>query len=171
VRAVVSGLSDHSEPAGYVIYSGVALEASVVRWFGDAAALLFSLRTESWEVEGPESAGADQRLGSLEMLPMNLSLSWRPRGRSGGDFQPYLGAGVNVTPTWEKSGALDSTQPPTTVGPMLQLGTDVTLAPRAALNMDVRWNTMRVDVVDFSTPTPLVRLDPLSLGMGLTVRF
>lgn len=171
LRAVVSGLSDHSDPPGYTIYSGISLEASVVRWLSDVATLELSFRTESREVEGPASAPAGRALGSLEMLPVNLLVAWHPRGRGGSDLQPYLGAGVNVTPTWEKSGALDSTDEPTTVGPAVQMGADWWVAERTALNLDVRWNPMTVDVENFAPAAPSVKLDPLSLGMGVTIRF
>lgn len=166
VRAVLSGSSDHSEPTGYTLYSGIALEAGVVRWLGDAAALELAVRTESREVEGPEG-----NLGSLEMLPLSLAVAWRPRGPGGGDLQPYLGAGLNLTATWEKSGALDSTNPPPRLAPLVQVGADWALASGTALNVDARWHTMDVDVEDLGATAPSVRLDPLALGLGLTVRF
>jgi outer membrane protein W len=170
VRAVLSGSTDHSEPPGYTIYSGIGLEVAVVRRLGDGFALEMAARTESREVTGPEGS-ADHRLGSMEMLPLGFTLAWRPRGAGGGDFQPYLGAGVNVTHTWEKSGALDSTDPPPTFGPLLQLGADWAVAGRTAVNVDVRWNTQRVEIRDLTTLTPSIPLDPVALGLGMTVRF
>ena len=170
VRAVLSGSTDHSDPPGYTVYSGLGLEVAVARRLGDAFAVELSARTESREVTGPEGSG-DHRLGSMEMLPLGLTLAWRPRQAGGGDFQPYLGAGVNLTHVWEKSGALDSTNPPPTFGPQVQLGADWAVAQRTALNLDVRWHTQTVEIRDLTTPTPSLPLDPLALGLGLTVRF
>ncbi|HSW29218.1 MAG TPA: OmpW family outer membrane protein [Longimicrobiales bacterium] len=170
VRAVLSGSTHHSDPPGYTIYSGLGLELALVRRLGDAFAVELAARTESREVTGPEGSG-DHRLGSMEMIPLNLSLAWRPRGRSDADLQPYLGAGVNVTHVWEKSGALDSTNPPPSLAPLIQMGTDWAVARRTAINLDVRWNPQTVEIRDFVVPTPTLPLDPLALGLGLTVRF
>ncbi len=171
VRAVLSGDSYDSDPAGYKIYSGVALEAAVVRRVSEVVALELSVRTESREVEGPRAAGVEHRLGSLEMVPVTLSAQWRPRGHVDAPWQPYVGAGVNVTGTWEKSGALDSTNPGPTVGPAVVAGMDWRLAGAATFTLDARWNTLRVDIEDFGTTIPSVRIDPLSLGMGIGLRF
>lgn len=171
VRAVLSGNSYESEPAGYKLYSGLGLEAAVARRLGDALSVEVSLRTESREMEGPRVAGADHRLGSLEMLPVTAALLWLPRGRSGAALQPYLGAGVNLTATWEKSGALDSANIAPTVGPAIQLGADWSLTDRTTLDLDVRWHTMTVDIEDFGATVPSVKVDPLVLGLGLGVRF
>ncbi len=170
VRAVLSGSTDHSDPPGYTIYSGLGLEVAVLRRLSDAFAVELAARTESREVTGPQGSG-DHRLGSMEMIPLNLSLAWRPRGRSDADFQPYLGAGVNFTHVWEKSGALDSTSPPPTLAPLIQMGADWAVAGRTAINLDVRWNPQTVEIRDFVAPTPSLSLDPLALGLGLTVRF
>lgn len=169
VRAVLSGSSDHSEPDGYSIYSGLALEAAVLRRLGRATGLALSLRTESREVEGPAAVGG--HLGSLEMLPLGLTALWFPRGDPRAGLSPYVGAGIDLTVTWERSGALDSTHEPTRAAPMLQLGLDWSWTDRTALNLDARWHPLTVKVEDFAPETPSVRLDPLALGMGLRLRF
>lgn len=162
IRATLRGSSDTGEADAYAIYSGVALDVAFVRRFGDFAAEL-SLRTESREVEAPADG---PHLGSLEMLPVGLTVQWRPRS-GGGAFQPYVGAGVSSTYTWEKSGALDSIDVPLHVGPLVQLGFDHRLSPRAALNVDVRWGTLRVDLTELDPSAPEVKVDPLVFGLGL----
>jgi len=167
VRAVMSGSSYDSEPADYRIYSGVGLSLSVVRDLGERAAVELSFRTESREVEGPRGATADHRLGSFEMLPVDLIAQWRPRGGTGGSWQPRLGIGVNLTTTWEASGQLDSTHPPITLGPALQVGLDKSLTARAVLSLDARWTTMTVRFDNYAVPSPEVRVGPLTLGLGI----
>jgi outer membrane protein W len=49
-------------------------------------------------------------------------VQWRPLDATDGVFQPYAGAGVNLTAVWEKSGALDSTDSPLSTAPVGQLG-------------------------------------------------
>jgi hypothetical protein len=163
VRATLSGSSDTSEPGAYGIYSGMGLDVGLVRGLGSFA-LELSLRTESREVEGP---GPGPNLGSLEMLPIGLTVQWRPRSDGDGAFQPYIGAGATSTITWEKSGALDSIDVPLHLGPTAQLGFDYRLSPSAALNLDVRWGTLRVDLTELDPDARDVKVDPLALGLGL----
>jgi outer membrane protein len=167
VRATLSGSSDTSVAGAYGIYSGVALDVALVRDLGSFA-LELSLRTESREVEGP---GPGPHLGSLEMLPVGLAVQWRPRSNREGAFQPYLGAGVSTTLTWEKSGALDSIDVPAHVGPAVQIGFDYRLSSAAALNLDVRWGTLRVDLTELDPDASEVKVDPLILGVGLAFPF
>jgi len=171
LRVVISGTSAESEPADYKIYSGVSLEGAVSRKLGDVTAIELAVRTESREVEGPRTPGTEHRLGAFEMLPIDLTLQWRPRGRSDASLQPYVGLGLNVTTTWEASGLLDSTHPPVTLGPAVQLGVTHALSPQAVLNVDARWHTMSVDFVNFAETEPRVTLDPLSLGLGVGISF
>lgn len=171
VRAVLSGDSWESQPAGIRIYSGIALEAAVVRRLSDAAVLELSFRTESREVEGPRDAGVEHRWGSLEMIPVTLSAQWRPRGHGDAAWQPYLGAGINLTATWEKSGLLDATNEPLSVGPAVVLGMDWRIRGGTTFLLDARWNTLSVDLEDFGPTVPLVKIDPLSIGAGVGVRF
>jgi len=166
VRAVLSGSSDTDVAGGYTVYSGVALEAAVVRRVSDGFALELSVRTESREVTGPT-----RNLGSLEMIPLTLSGQWRPRGSGGAPWQPYLGAGVNVTGTWEKSGDLDSAHVAPKVGPALVLGSDWSLGDRSTLNLDVRWNPLRVEMDHIPSPPPSIKVDPLAMALGVGVRF
>ena len=142
----------------------------LVRRLSEQASLELAFRTESREVEGPAGDG-DHRLGSLELAPISLLVQWRPRGWEAGGFQPFLGAGANVTLSWEASGALDSADIATTIGPALQLGTDYRLSPMVGLNFDVKWNTLTLDIEDFGTTVPSIRIDPLSLGLGIGFRF
>ncbi|MGE0157975.1 MAG: OmpW family protein [Gemmatimonadales bacterium] len=165
VRATMSGSSDVSDAGSYAIYSGIALDVALARSVGPFA-LELALRTESREVTDPGAAGA--ALGSLEMLPVTLSAQWRPLSGRAGAFQPYVGAGVSSTVTWEKSGALDSVPVPMHVGPLLQLGFDRRLSPASALNLDVRWSTLRVDLSAYDAGAQSVKVDPLVLGLGLS---
>jgi outer membrane protein W len=100
------------------------------------------------------------------MLPIGLVVQWRPRS-SDHDFQPYLGLGATSTITWEKSGALDSIDVPLHVGPTVQLGFDHRLSPAAALNLDVRWGTLRVDLTQLDPDAAEVKADPLVFGVGV----
>ena len=166
-RAFMSGSSTHSDPAGYKVYSGIGVEAGVARQLGRALALELTLRTESREVDVDSGTGTDTRLGSLELLPISLMVQYFPLT---GAFRPYVGAGVNLTVCWEKSGALDDTQVSPSVGPALQAGLDVALSQALFLNVDVRWNLLRMDLTAQATKVATLEIDPLTLGLGLGVR-
>src|SRR5690349_18306 len=105
-RLVATGSSDRSEPAGYKVYSSFALDGGLRRDLSRTLAAELRLRTESREVDSLVTSGEDRRLGSLELLPMNLTLQLRPF--PAGSVRPYAGGGLNLTVAWEKSGALDS---------------------------------------------------------------
>lgn len=169
VRGTLSGNSGKSDPEGYDIYSGLAFDAALQRSLAHRLALELSMRTESREVEGPEGPGLEHRLGSLEMLPVNLLVVWRPLAEGPAILQPYVGGGLNATIIWEKSGLLDSTDPPSSFSPAVTLGAEITLSPRVVLSLDAKWHKMKVELKGYADPVPAVTLDPLALGLGLGV--
>ena len=162
----MSGSSTHSDPAGYKVYSGIGLEAAVDHRIHGFLGVELTIRTESREVDVNRGAPVDTRLGSLELLPISLIVQAFPWD---GTFRPYLGAGINLTVCWEKSGALDNTQVTPSIGPVVQLGLDVALSAAFFLNADIRWNLLRTDVKDQGSVTSLT-IDPLTLGVGVGVR-
>ena len=168
-RLLATGSSDESEPAGYKVFSAVTLEASLRRSFSRVVGAELTVRTESREVDSLVPTGEDRRLGSLELLPMSLLLQFRVP--SGGKVHPYAGAGVNLTVAWEKSGALDSVDMPGSVGPAVQVGADWELSPRALVNLDLRWNTLRAKLENGGARLARLKVDPVSLGVGVGFRF
>jgi outer membrane protein len=165
-RAVMTGSSDpdRSDPKGYEFYSAFAIEAAVQRRLGSRFALETSLRTESREV-----TFQDAPAGSIEVLPVNVILQYRPP--IGDRVRPYVGAGLNLSVVWEKAGALDSTDLAPSIAPAVQLGVDVRLTPRLFLNLDVRWHPWRTDVEADGETLARLQIDPLALGAGIGFRF
>jgi outer membrane protein len=96
-------------------------------------------------------------------------VAWSPRGAEK-TVRPYVGAGVNLTLCWEKSGALDDTQLSPSVSPAVQLGLDVALSRLLALNVDVRWNLLRTDGMERGARLARLEIDPLTLGLGVAIR-
>jgi outer membrane protein len=169
-RAVMSGSSDHSEPDGYTVYSGISLEAGVGWAFHRLFGLELTARTESREIDQATGLdGEDMRLGSVELLPVNLFVQFRPAWWSG--VHPYAGAGLNLTVAWEKSGMLDSSDLSPWLGPAVDLGVDVDMGRALFFNLDARWNAYRTDVELDGTRMARLRIDPISLGAGVGARF
>jgi outer membrane protein len=168
-RIVATGSSDRSEPTGYKVYSAFALDAAIRHSYSRLLGVELSLRTESREVDSLVPAGEDRRLGSLELLPINLLLQVRPFGQGG--VHPYAGAGLNLTVAWEKSGTLDSVDMKGSVGPAVQAGVDIDLGPRALLNVDLQWNTLNAKLENGGTRLTDLKIDPLRLGVGIGFLF
>ena len=169
-RFALSGTSDDSDPAGITVYSGLSLEAALRRELGRGFAAELGMRSESREVDRDTGGGKPDPLGSLEVLPLTLLAQYRPA--LGDRFRPYAGAGVSLTTVWEKSGFLDTYDVDPHIGPVLQLGLDVAIGARAVLNADVRWNAYTARIVQESGEEfAEVRIDPLTLGLGLGIAF
>ncbi len=168
-RVFLTGQSDESDPPGYVVYSALGLEAGLDRALGRRLAVALTVRTESREVDVATAAGPDTRLGSIEFLPVNLFLQYRPR--PDGSVHPYVGAGVNLTVAWEKSGALDSNAVSPGVGPAVQLGADFDLGPAMLWTLEARWNAHRTELRSGSTKPVSLTLDTVVLGTGVGFRF
>jgi len=168
-RVLVTGSSDHSEPEGYVAYSTFALEAALRRALTGRLALELAARTESREINRRQPGGPEIRLGSAELLPLNLLLQYSLR--SGGGFRPYAAAGAHFTVAWEKSGAIDSHDLSPTPGVAVALGADWDAGRRVVVNTDLRWNSYRPDLEIAGAHVANLKLDPLTLGIGLGFSF
>jgi outer membrane protein len=167
-RILMTGSSDNSEPPGYQVYSAFTLEASLRRMLGRSFAAEVTIRTESREVDSLFPSGENRRLGSLELLPLNLFVQYRLQT---GNVRPYAGAGVSATFAWEKSGVLDSADMKASLGAALQLGADLRLSSSAVLNADLKWNRTQLSLSNGGSPLTDIQLDPLSLGVGVGFRF
>jgi outer membrane protein len=168
-RAQASGSSVSSEPIGYQVYSAITLGAALSRALGRYLGVELAAATESREVDQAQAGAPDLRLGSIELLPVNLLLQLRPT--FGGRAHPYVGAGVNLTVAWEKSGTLDSRDVPPSVGPAVQVGTDIEVAPSVLLNFDVKWNALRTNIGEAGRTLAALKIDPMTFGLGLGFRF
>lgn len=170
-RLVLSGSSDaaESDPQGYKVYSGIALDAGIQRRLGSRFVVDLNVRTESREITLRRAQGGEAPLGSVEALPVTLVLQYRPF--AGEKIRPYFGAGLNLTVVWEKAGALDSTDLSPSIAPAVQLGTDVRLSPRVFLNLDVKWNPWRTEIKERGDTLAHLRVDPIAVGAGVGFRF
>jgi outer membrane protein len=167
-RILMTGSSDDSDPPGYQVYSAFTLEASLRRMLGRSFAAEVTIRTESREVDSLFPPGENRRLGSLELLPVNLFLQYRLGTRG---VRPYAGVGLSATFAWEKSGVLDSTDMKGSLGPALQLGADFRLSSAVVLNTDLKWNRTQVNLTNGETRLADIRLDPVSFAVGVGFRF
>ncbi len=117
--------------------------------------------------------GGPVDIGTFRALPPTLTLKYDflPEDR----FQPYVGAGVNLTfiskvnlavPT---VGALSLEK--TSVGPAAQAGFDYELTGNWYFNADLKWAMIRSDVKYQGVKISEARIDPLLFGVGFGYRF
>ena len=60
---------------------------------------------------------------------------------------------------------------PASLNPAVGLGADYELSNRLVLNLDVKWNPQTARLTNLRTPDPTVKIDPMTFGLGLGVRF
>ena len=112
------------------------------------------------------------KLGTFKHLPPTLTAQWR--FLPGQTFNPYVGAGLNLTLISDvklAGGALDLDK--TSVGLAAQVGADIKLAPSWYLNVDVKYVQIKSDVKDKATGAKVttVKVDPMLYGVGVGYRF
>ncbi len=166
-RFAATGASDASDPEGYKAYSSLHLNAAL-RWsFNRILSLEMDLAHESREVDFM-AAEEEISLGSIELLPVNLMLQYHPFLSR---WRPYIGAGINYTLFWEKSGELNRKKLAPSLGPVLQLGVDLPLRTDVILNFDMKFLFMETDFEGPVKETVKMSIDPTTLGLGLGFRF
>jgi len=166
--ALLSGSSDTSLE-GYKVLSGIGLGAGVRRNISSVLSAEFNAAVVSREVILEEVSGDEASVGSMETLPMNLLAQVRPQ--LGGGVHPYGGVGLNFTPVWEKTGALDSDDIAPTFGVAVQLGVDFDLSRTVLLNLDLGWNTAEPDIEAGDVRITTITINPLTLSAGVGFRF
>ncbi len=112
------------------------------------------------------------KIGTFKHLPPTLTAQWR--FLPGAAFNPYVGAGLNLTLISDvklAGGALDLDK--TSVGLAAQVGADIKIAPSWYLNVDVKYVQIKSDVKDAATGAKVttVKVDPMLYGVGVGYRF
>jgi outer membrane protein len=117
--------------------------------------------------------GGPTAIGTFKHLPPTLTAKWN--FLPGSAFQPYIGAGVNLTLLSKVNlnvptvGRLDLENH--SIGPAAQAGFDYRVADHWFVNADFKWVMLRTDVRFQGTKISEARLDPLLLGFGVGYRF
>jgi outer membrane protein len=166
--AFITGSSDVSAE-GYTALSAIGLGAGVHRRMSSLVSVELNLAVASREIVIEGESGGEASQGSIESIPVNLLAQVRPR--LGGRVHPYAGLGINFTPVWEKTGALDSYDIAPTFGIALQLGADLDLSRAILLNLDLGWNSATPDLEAGGQHVTTIAINPLTLSAGVGFRF
>jgi len=117
--------------------------------------------------------GGPTVIGTFDHLPPTLTLKYN--FLPGHVFQPYIGAGLNMTLISKTNlnvptvGRLDLET--WSFGPAAQAGFDYKLADHWFLSADVKWAMIRSDVRFEGTKISEARIDPFLFGIGVGYRF
>jgi len=119
--------------------------------------------------------GGPAVLGTFKHLPPILTAKYN--FIPGGDFRPYVGAGLNFTLLSDVRLSVP-TSPPlalelsrASVGPAVQGGFDYRIADHWFANADVKWAMLRADVKLDSEKISQVRVDPVLIAVGVGYRW
>ena len=144
-----------------------------------AAELILALGTRH-DVNIANNTGAlgNQNLGSVNMLPPTLTAQWHLMPDQ--TFDPYVGAGVNYTHSFDHnltaSGVVPIRIDRNMFGFVAQAGFDINLKNGWLINADVKYVTMNTDVEAQLAPNTWTKIDDLDInpwvfGIGIGKKF
>ncbi|WP_444986160.1 OmpW/AlkL family protein [Halomonas mongoliensis] len=126
------------------------------------------------ELSGQEKVEHDLTLGggpigSVDRMPVNLLVNYYPLGGMDSRVQPYVGAGLNYTRfSGEELPGLDVRRSYGVIG---QVGVDLAVAQGVMLNGFVSYADVSADVRLGGDKIGEAKIDPMTIGGGITYRF
>ncbi|MCL6272940.1 outer membrane beta-barrel protein [Muricauda sp. 2012CJ35-5] len=157
------------------ISTAVVPEFDITYFFNENWSMELILATTKHDVEAVGTAAGDLDLGHVWLLPPTLTGQYH---FTGGDFIPYVGAGLNLTLFYgvNEGPVADNVDYDTTIGYALQSGFDYMLNDKWFLNLDVKKLFLNTDATVNAT-TALgatvgadVDINPWIIGFGVGVK-
>jgi outer membrane protein W len=111
----------------------------------------------------PRTHSFDRGSARLQSSAMTLKYHFAPEQR----WDPYLGAGVDVTALYDASGVTGLER--VTAGPVAEAGLNLRLNRQWMLNAGLSWAQVQPTVGGM--PSRDIRIDPLQFGLGFGYRF
>jgi outer membrane protein len=114
------------------------------------------------------------KIGSIKQLPPTLLAQYHflPDGQ----FDPYVGAGINYTRVWGAEfdpavAAFDLSVEQKSIGPAVQVGMDYKIDKNWSVNVDVKYIDIKVDVKSAGTKLTELTVSPIIAAVGVGYRF
>ncbi|WP_027962475.1 OmpW/AlkL family protein [Halomonas halodenitrificans] len=117
---------------------------------------------------------AGNNLGTMDRMPVNLLVNYYPLGGiEEARVQPFAGLGVNYTrySSIDEANAGDNIDIDDDYGVVGQVGVDLTLTSNLSATGYARWSDVDAEVDNNGNGIGKVKLDPVTVGAGLTYRF
>ncbi|MEM0931293.1 MAG: OmpW family outer membrane protein [Bacteroidota bacterium] len=157
------------------IATAVVPELDISYFFDENWSLELILATARHDVEAVGTTAGDLDLGRVWLLPPTLTGQYH---FTGGNFVPYVGAGVNLTFFYgvDEGPVADDVQYDTSLGFALQGGLDYMLNDKWFLNIDIKRLFLSTDVtVDATsalnaTVDADVDINPWIIGFGVGIK-
>ncbi len=162
-RALYVGPNASSSPSGLDVDGDAVAEVDITYFLARRIGLELVLATAAQEVHAGGSS-----LGTVNHLPPTLTLQYHfpPVG----DLLPYVGAGVNYTNFYSKSGGLKEFELEDSFGLAGQVGADIGLWSRVVFNVDAKYVNIETDVNSDGDKAFHLKINPLLIGAGLGYR-
>lgn len=122
--------------------------------------------SEKFEHDLNVTPGGD--VGSVDRLPVNLLINYYPMGGLNANVQPYVGAGVNYTRFSGEPAGLSIDESYGLVG---QAGIDLAVTRNMMLNGFINYADVSADIDANSDTIGKAKIDPVTVGGGVTYRF
>jgi len=161
--------------------NSVMPELDFTYFFTDNVAAELILATTRHQIEGRGGIANLGNAASAWLLPPTLTLQYH--FNPGGDFQPYVGAGLNYTIFYgeDADGALVNAvgatrvEAESSIGLAVQAGLDYKLADNLFLNLDVKYVRISSDVTlrtaNIGVQRTTLDINPVIVGFGIGYRF
>lgn len=167
--AVIPNSSDDVAGATIDVGNGYSAEIDVNYRFSKLLAAELVLATAAHEVTISAPGTGDVSAGSVHILPPSLLVQVHPF--SGGKFDPYVGAGGNLTFFYANTGALDLLDFSTSFGWAVQGGFDYKLGERGLFNVDLKYVALATDLEAGGSKVGELKVNPILVGVGFGYRF
>ncbi|WP_421806937.1 OmpW/AlkL family protein [Flagellimonas sp.] len=157
------------------ISTAVVPELDITYFFNENWSMELILATAKHDVKAVETAAGEIDLGSVWLLPPTLTGQYH---FTGGNFVPYVGAGVNLTLFYgvDEGPVVDDIEYDTAVGFALQSGFDYMLNDKWFLNFDVKklflntTATVNATTALGATVDADVDINPWIFGFGVGIK-
>ena len=103
--------------------------------------------------------------------PYTFVANWFPLGGTGAQVQPYVGIGASYYKFTQRSDGGSDLLKSSKWAPTAQAGVDFFLTKWLAVNGYVQYSRLRMDEQDAGSDAYEYKIDPLTVGAGLTFRF
>jgi len=117
-------------------------------------------------------AGND--LGTMKRMPVNLLANYYPMGGMDSPVQPFVGVGINYT----RYSSINESDPANynlnidnDYGVVGQVGVDLAITGNLSATGYARWADIDAEVENNGESIGKVKVDPVTIGAGLTYRF
>jgi outer membrane protein len=162
--AIIPNASTDPSSVDLDVESNAVAEVDINYSFSRLLSAELVLATSAHEVT---SGGTS--VGSVHILPPSLLVQVHPM--SSGKFDPYVGAGGNLTIFYANTGLLEPLDLSTSFGWAVQGGFDYKLGERGVFNVDVKYMALSTDIESGGTKVATLDVDPILVGVGFGYRF